>query len=118
MQFNKNKLINQTIDEYMLTWSHTLDTADYVDSKYLKKIDKYIYDDFKKKLKEVEIYNLLYLQQNGFKIGLFKKIKIMMSGLKPLYINELKAEQKASHKRRKTISMNDHSPSSDTDCSH
>ena len=36
--FNKNKLINETLDKYYDTFSHTLDTTDFVPEKYNKKI--------------------------------------------------------------------------------
>lgn len=85
MDFKKNELINKTLDEFSATWSHTLDTEDFIDKKFLKKIDKYIYANLKKKFKEIEIYNLLYLQEKGFELGIFQKLKIYFSGLKPLY---------------------------------
>ena len=43
INFNKNKLINKTLDKYYETFSHTLDTADYVPEKFNNKIHKYIY---------------------------------------------------------------------------
>lgn len=103
MEFNKNKLINQTIDEYATTWSHTLDTEDYIDKKFLQKIDKYIYKNMKKKFYEIEIYHLLYLQEKGIKLGLFEKLKIAFSGLKPLYLTEQKEikEQMELEEQRK-----------------
>ncbi len=88
MEFKKNELINETLDKHFETWSHTLDTADFVPTKYLDKIDKIIFNNLKKKLKELEIYNLLYLQEKGYKLGLFQKLRILLSGLKPLYENE------------------------------
>ena len=94
MEFNKNALINQTISEYAQTWSCTLDTADFINEKYLKKIDKYIYNNLKKKFKEIEVYNLLFLQEKGYKLSIFDKLKINFSGLKPLYLWEKKEFQK------------------------
>lgn len=88
MEFKKNELINETLDKHFETWSHMLDTADFVPAKYLDKIDKYIFKLLKKKLKELEIYNLLYLQERGRKLGLMDKLKISFSGLKPLYVSE------------------------------
>ncbi len=88
MKFKENELINETLDKHFETWSHTLNTADFVPAKFLNKIDKQIYKKLTKKLKEVEIYNLLYLQEEGYKLGLFQKLKIYFSGLKPLYLNE------------------------------
>lgn len=86
MQFYENELINEVIDNYVQTWSHTLDTGDFVDEKFLHKIDNFIFKKMKLKFKEVEIYKLLYLQERGFKLGLFQKLKIYFSGLKPLYL--------------------------------
>ena len=88
MIFKKNELINETLDRHFETWSHTLDTEDFVPKKYLKKIDKLIFNNLKQKLKECEIFNLLYLQDQGYKLGLFQKLKIWLSGLKPLYVSE------------------------------
>lgn len=94
MIFKKNELINETLDKHFETWSHTLDTADYVPSKYLKKIDRMIFINLKKKLKEVEIYNLLYLKDQGLKLSVFQNLKVMLSGLKPLYISEKNSKRK------------------------
>lgn len=92
MEFKKNELINEALDKHFETWSHTLDTADFVPAKYLNKIDRYIFKLLKKKLKELEIYYLLYLQEYGYKLSIFQKLKIYFSGLKPLYINEKQKE--------------------------
>lgn len=88
MNFNKNKLINKTLKQYYKTFACTLDTADYVPDKFNDKISKYIYKNMKAKFKEIEIFNLLYLQECGFKLGLIDKLKILCSGLKPLYLAE------------------------------
>lgn len=93
MIFNKNELLNVTLDKHFETWMHTLNTADYVPKKYLKFIDKVIYDNLKKKLKEVDIYNLLYLELQGFKLGFWDRVKIYCSGLRPLFENELKSRE-------------------------
>lgn len=92
MQFNKNELINNCIDEYAKTFSHTLNTGDFISPKYLKKIDKYIFKNLKKKFNEIEIYDLLYLQEHGLKLSLFQKLKIAFSKLKYLYISEQKEQ--------------------------
>lgn len=100
MIFKKNELINETLDKHFETWSHTLDTSDFVPEKYLKKIDKLIFNNLKQKLKECEIYNLLYLQDMGFKLSLFQKIRIYFSGLKPLYLAE---QQRSFNEKEKQI---------------
>ena len=54
INFNKNKLINKTLDKYYETFSHTLDTADYVPEKFNKKIHKYIYKNMKKAFRKID----------------------------------------------------------------
>jgi len=93
MNFNKNKLINKTLDKYYETFSHTLDTADYVPEKFNEKIHKYIYKNLKAKFREIEIFNLLDLQAHGYKLSLLDKLRIWLSGLKPLYLAETKSNR-------------------------
>ena len=102
MIFKKNEYINETLDKHFETWSHTLDSVDFVPQKYLKKIDKLIFNNLKQKLKECEIYNLLYLQEKGYKLGLFQKLSIWASGLKPLYNSEKDKDSKP-RKRSKVV---------------
>ena len=54
INFNKNKLINKTLDKYYETFSHTLDTADFVPDKFNKKIHKYIYKNMKKAFRKID----------------------------------------------------------------
>lgn len=54
INFNKNKLINRTLDKYYETFSHTLDTADYVPEKFNRKIHKYIYKNMKKAFRKID----------------------------------------------------------------
>ena len=54
INFNKNKLINETLDKYYETFSHTLDTADYVPEKYNEKICKYIFKNMKKAIRKID----------------------------------------------------------------
>lgn len=107
MNFNKNKLINNVLAEYYNTFSQTLDTGDFVPPKFNAKIYKYIYKNLKEKFKEIEIYNLLYLQDNDYKLSIFNKINIYFSGLKPLYLKEqkllLKEEILKKRKKNKRI---------------
>ena len=84
MDFNKNKLINKVLDKFFKTWQHTLDTADFVDENYLKKIDKYIYKNLMQKFKEIEIYHLLHLKDDGVQLGVFDRFRIWLSGLEPI----------------------------------
>ena len=72
INFNKNKLINQTLDKYYETFSHTLDTADYVPDKFNDKITKYIYKNMKKSFKQIDKEDKKY--QREFK----KKYKLKL----------------------------------------
>lgn len=94
MEFHKNELIDKTLDKYANTWSHTLDTEDFINPKSLKRIDKYIDKNLKNKFSEIDIYHLLFLQDKGVKLGLFQKLRISFSGLKPLYIAEKEEQRK------------------------
>ena len=85
MNFEKNKLINQVLINNFETWQCTQGTATYVSEKYLNKIDKMIFANLEKQMKEAEIYHLMYLQDQGYKLGIFQKLRICFSGLRPLY---------------------------------
>ena len=54
IDFNKNELINETLDKYYETFSHTLDTAEYVPEKFNKKILQYIYKNMRKSFRQIE----------------------------------------------------------------
>lgn len=69
INFNKNKLINKTLDKYYETFSHTLDTADYVPEKFNKKIHKYIYKNMKKAFSKID------REDYKFQKGLKQKLK-------------------------------------------
>lgn len=65
INFNKNKLINITLDEYYNTFRHTLDTCDFVPEKYNQKISKYIFKNMKKAFKRIDSEDRKY--QRKFK---------------------------------------------------
>ena len=90
MNFNKNELMIEVLDSNFETWSHTLDTREFVMPKYLIQINKMIFANMKKQMKDAEIYNLLHLQEQGYKLSIFQKLKIYFSGLRPLYETEKK----------------------------
>ena len=54
MNYNKNELINTTLDKYYETFSHMLDTSDYVPEKFNDKIGKYIFKNLKKTFKLID----------------------------------------------------------------
>ena len=73
MNYNKNELINTTLDKYYETFSHMLDTSDYVPEKFNDKIGKYIFKNLKKTFKLIDGEDRKY--QRKFK----KEIKIQES---------------------------------------
>ncbi|MBQ3213962.1 MAG: hypothetical protein IJB10_03025 [Clostridia bacterium] len=54
INFNKNKLINETLDKYYETFSHMLDTSDYVPERFNNKIGKYIFKNMKKAFRVID----------------------------------------------------------------
>lgn len=69
INFNKNKLINETLNKFYDTFSHTLNTADYVPEKYNMKICKYIFKNMKVAFKKID------REDRKFQRALRKKIK-------------------------------------------
>ena len=60
INYNKNELINTTLDKYYETFSHTLDTSDYVPEKYNNKILKYIFKNMKKTFRVIDKEDRIY----------------------------------------------------------
>ena len=79
LNYNKNKLINRTLDEYYATFSHMLDTSDYVPEKYNEKIGKYIFKNMKKSFKLINQEDRIFQRewkkrQRSKKISFWKKL--------------------------------------------
>lgn len=104
MDFKKNELISDVFDANFDTWGHTQNRGDYVSDEYLHKVDNIIFDNMKKQLKQVDIYHLLYLQDQGVKLGFFQKLKIYFSGLRPLYNAEKRRLEQEELARQAQIS--------------
>ena len=85
MELYKNKLIDKILVRNFKTWEHTLDTGDYVDAKFAKKIDRFIFNNLNRQFKEADIYYLLYLKYQGIKLGIFQCLKIWWSGIESKY---------------------------------
>ena len=75
INYNKNELINPTLDKYYETFSHMLDTNDYVEEKYNLKIGKYIFKNLKKTFKLVDKEDKKYQKQFRKKVKLKEKLK-------------------------------------------
>lgn len=54
MNFNKNKLINKTLEKYYYTYSMTLDTGDFVPEKTNQKIYRYIDKNLNKIFSQID----------------------------------------------------------------
>ena len=54
INYNKNKLINECLNKYYETFSHTLDTADFVPERYNDKINAYIFKNMKRAFKRLD----------------------------------------------------------------
>lgn len=63
LNYNKNKLINECLTKYYKTFSHTLDTADYVPEKFNNKILYYIYKNMRKSFKRMDKEDRKYQRQ-------------------------------------------------------
>ena len=94
INYNKNKLINITLDKYYETFSHTLDTADYVPDNFNNKIYKYIYQNMKKAFYKINKEDNIYQRK------LQQKIKLKEKRLK-LIAKEEKAKLKAEKNTEK-----------------
>ncbi len=76
INYNKNELINTTLDKYYETFSHMLDTSDYVPEKFNDKIGKYIFKNLKKTFKLIDGEDRKY--QRKFKKEVKKQEKEKM----------------------------------------
>lgn len=63
INYHKNKLINQALDKYYETFSHTLDTAEFVPEKFNDKINNYIFKNMKKAFKKIDKEDRIYQKQ-------------------------------------------------------
>ena len=73
INYNKNKLINKTLDKFYETFSHTLDTADFVPEKYNKYICKYIFKNMKKAFRKIDKEDRKYQKQLKEKLKIAEK---------------------------------------------
>ena len=54
MNFNKNNLINEVLENYYRTFSMTRDTCEFVPEKFNKKILQYIYKNMRKFFRQID----------------------------------------------------------------
>ena len=82
MEFKKNQMINEVLENYYLTFERTLDTCDFVPDRYNKKILSYIFKNMKQKFKNVDrLYKIYTIKQKIKKqnLGFFDKIYIFFN---------------------------------------
>ena len=79
INYNKNKLINKTLDKYYETFSHMLDTADFVPEKFNDKISKYIFKNMKKAFRQIDKDDRIYQRELKKKLRAESKNKIVSS---------------------------------------
>ena len=96
INYNKNKLINTALDKYYETFSHTLDTADFVPEKFNEKILNYIFKNMKKTFKRLDKEDKLYQKQVRKK----QKLKVKQDN------KRIKAERLKSKQEQKRIKRN------------
>lgn len=101
INFNKNKLINKTLDKYYETFSHTLDTADYVPDKFNDKISKFIYKNMKKTFKQIDKEDRQYQQELKKQDKL--KLKQHQKAVKPKSKLVLFFQKLFNHKQRRKV---------------
>lgn len=75
INYNKNKLINETLVKYYETFEHTLDTVDFVPQKYNAKICKYIFKNMKITFKKIDKEDRKFQKQFNKKIKDKEKAK-------------------------------------------
>lgn len=97
INYNKNELINTTLDKYYETFSHTLDTADYVPEKFNEKISKYIFKNMKRSFRQIDkedrrYQKFLKQKENEEKKKQLKKEKLLKK--------QKKKKQKDLHKKQ------------------
>ena len=98
MNYNKNELINTTLDKYYETFSHMLDTSDYVPEKFNDKIGKYIFKNLKKTFKLIDGEDRKY--QRNFKKEVKKQEKE-----KKLEERKLSKQNKPKKEKFKRLSL-------------
>ena len=99
MNYNKNELINTTLDKYYETFSHMLDTSDYVPEKFNDKIGKYIFKNLKKTFKLIDGEDRKYQrkfkkenQPKKIRFIMFKKLIEKVKGLLKIRSKKVKSE--------------------------
>lgn len=81
INYNKNKLINKTLEVFYNTFALTLDTEDFVPERFNKKICKYIFKNMKKAFRKIDKEDRKFQRQfrKEIRINKNKWLKIIIS---------------------------------------
>ena len=101
INYNKNKLINETLVKYYETFEHTLDTVDFVPQKYNAKICKYIFKNMKQTFKKIDKEDKIY--QKEFNKKQKNKAKLKNQEENPKKDNKILQFFKKIFNRNKTL---------------
>lgn len=82
INYNKNKLINKTLDMYYDTFSHMLDTSEYVPEKYNEKIGKYIFKNMRKAFRLIDKVDRKYQREFKRRIKEKERLEKEAKGIK------------------------------------
>lgn len=103
INYNKNKLINETLNKFYDTFSHTLNTADYVPEKFNTKICKYIFKNLKVAFNKIDKEDKKFQREFRRKKRRELKLKRHKERLKEL---ELKNKNKVNEQNLNADSNN------------
>jgi outer membrane protein assembly factor BamE (lipoprotein component of BamABCDE complex) len=107
MNYNKNQLINECLCKYYETFSHTLDTADFVPEKFNDKILDYIFKNMRRAFKKIDKENKVYLKGLEKKQSVkVKQIKAKAAAEKKKAAQESKQAKKENAKMKKQAKQN------------
>lgn len=95
INYNKNKLINETLDKYYETFAHTLDTCDYVPEKYNDKVLRYIFKNLKKTFRKIDREDRKY--QSKMRKNAILKQKMQRNAVKNAKLQENTTKRRQKH---------------------
>jgi len=100
MEFLKNDYIDKINERTYQSFAVMLDTDQFVESKYNKKIAKSIYKNMRQKYGKINAYYLLELEDMGLKLNIFQRLYIAFSNVRPIY--EVEKAERQKQEREKT----------------